>query len=332
MEAKEQAARRRRWTILLLQSAPLIAFALVLVVFASLSDRFFTLSNFTNIVTQSSHIAIMAIGMTFVLLTAGIDLSVGAVMYVVVAVLALVLGDLPVLMAFPLVALLGLALGAVNGFFVVQLRGLHPFIITLSTLFILRGLALWMTDTRMVFVEEPIMALGRTSYFGVPWAIWMFLAVFVSAWLVLRETPFGRQVYAVGQDPVAAAKAGINVPMVLFAVYCICGLCAALGGLVSIAQVAAASSTFGFQKEFPVIAAAVLGGTSLFGGRGGVVGTVFGAILIQTVENGLVMTNANPYIYPLVTASIIFFAVLIDSQRSRIAEAMRRRSIRVEEG
>ncbi|MEZ5863166.1 MAG: ABC transporter permease [Geminicoccaceae bacterium] len=321
----------RRLALLALQNAPLIAFVVVLVIFASLSDRFLTLSNFTNIVTQSSHIAIMAIGITFVLLTAGIDLSVGAVMYVGVAILALYLGDLPVVVSFPLIALLGLALGAVNGFFVVQMRGLHPFVITLAMLFILRGAALWMTDTRMVFVAEPIMSLGRTSYLGVPWAIWMFAAVFASAWIVLRETPFGRQVYAVGQDPVAAGKAGINVPLVLFAVYCICGLCAALGGLVSIAQVAAASSTFGFQKEFPVIAAAVLGGTSLFGGRGGVIGTVFGAILIQTVENGLVMTNANPYIYPLVTATIIFIAVLIDSQRTRILEAMGRRKIRVEE-
>ncbi|HRY25027.1 MAG: ABC transporter permease [Geminicoccaceae bacterium] len=321
----------RRLALVVLQNAPLIAFVVVLVIFASLSDRFLTLGNFTNIVTQSSHIAIMAIGITFVLLTAGIDLSVGAVMYVGVAILALYLGDLPVVVSFPLVALIGLALGAVNGFFVVQMRGLHPFIITLAMLFILRGAALWMTDTRMVFVAEPIMSLGRTSYLGVPWAIWMFAAVFALAWIVLRETPFGRQVYAVGQDPVAAGKAGINVPLVLFAVYCICGLCAALGGLVSIAQVAAASSTFGFQKEFPVIAAAVLGGTSLFGGRGGVIGTVFGAILIQTVENGLVMTNANPYIYPLVTATIIFLAVLIDSQRTRILEAMGRRKIRVEE-
>ncbi len=324
-------AAGRRLALLLLRNAPLVAFVMVLVVFAGLSDRFLTLANFTNIVTQSSHVAIMAIGMTFVLLTAGIDLSVGAVMYVGVAILALYLGDLPVMVSFPLIAVLGLALGAVNGFFVVQLRGLHPFIITLATLFILRGAALYLTDTRMVFAEEPIMSLGRTSYLGVPWAIWMFALVFLVAWVILRETPFGRQIYAVGQDPVAAGKAGINVPLVLFAVYCICGLCAALGGLVSIAQVAAASSTFGFQKEFPVIAAAVLGGTSLFGGRGGVVGTVFGAILIQTVENGLVMTNANPYVYPLVTAAIIFLAVFVDSQRTRILDAMGRRKIRVEE-
>ncbi len=326
------AANRRRIALFVLQNASVIAFAVVIVIFALLSDRFLTVPNFTNIITQSSHIAIMAIGMTFVLLTAGIDLSVGAVMYVGVAILALFLGDLPLLVSFPLIAILGLFLGAVNGFFVVQLRGLHPFVITLAMLFILRGVALYLTDTRMVFVEEPVMALGRVDYLGVPWAIWMFAGVFIAALVILRETPFGRQVYAVGQDPVAAGKAGINVPLVLFSVYCICGLCAALGGLVSIAQVAAASSTFGFQKEFPVIAAAVLGGTSLFGGRGSVIGTVFGAILIQTVENGLVMTNANPYLYPLVIATIIFLAVLVDSQRSRILEAMNRRTIRVEEG
>ncbi len=326
------SANRRRLVLFALQNATVIAFAIVIVIFALLSDRFLTVSNFTNIITQSSHIAIMAIGITFVLLTAGIDLSVGAVMYVGVAILNIYLIDLPVVVSFPLIALVGLALGAMNGFFVVQLRGLHPFVITLATLFILRGAALFMTDTRMAFASDPVMALGRTSYFGVPWAIWMFGAVFIAAWLVLRETPFGRQVYAVGQDPVAAGKAGINVPLVLFSVYCICGLLAAIGGLVSIAQVAAASSTFGFQKEFPVIAAAVLGGTSLFGGRGGVVGTVFGAILIQTVENGLVMTNANPYLYPLVIATIIFIAVLVDTQRTRILDAMNRRTIRVEEG
>ncbi len=323
--------RENQTALALLNYAPWIAFLAVVIGFGLMSDRFLTIQNFVNILTQSSHIAIMAIGMTFVLLTAGIDLSVGAIMYVAVAVLALFFGGVPVIIAFPLIGLIGLALGAVNGFFVLKLRPLHPFIVTLASLFILRGFAIFMTDTRMVFVEENVMSLGRTSYLGVPWAIWIFAVVFVLAWIVLRETPFGRQIYAVGQDPVAAAKAGINVPLVIFAVYCICGLLAAIGGLVSIAQVAAASSTFGFQKEFPVIAAAVLGGTSLFGGRGGVVGTVFGAVLIQTVQSGLVMNNATPYIYPLVTATIIFLAVLIDGVRTSMLESLGQRKIRVEE-
>jgi len=120
------------------------------------------------------------------------------------------------------------------------------------------------------------------------------------------------------------------VRRIVFSVYCIAGVCAAIGGLVSLSQVAVASSTFGYQKEFPVIAAAVLGGTSLFGGRGGVLGTVFGAVLIQTVENGLVMIDADPYIYPLVISVIIFIAVFIDSSRTAILERLERRQIRVE--
>jgi ribose transport system permease protein len=147
---------------------------------------------------------------------------------------------------------------------------------------------------------------------------------------VLAETPFGRQIYAVGADPEAAAKAGIPVRRVVFSVYCISGLCAAIGGIVSASQVAVASSTFGLQKEFSVIAAAVLGGTSLFGGRGGVVGTVFGAVLIQTVESGLVMINADPYLYPLVISVIIFLAVLVDSLRTNLLAKLERRLIRVE--
>ena len=193
---------------------------------------------------------------------------------------------------FATVAALGLVFGAVNGFMIVRLR-VPAFIATLSTLFIGRAIALYLSDVKMILFGKEILRLGRAEWLGVPPAIWIFLAVLLVAWITLRLTTFGRQVYAVGADPEAAAKAGIPVGRILFAVYCICGVCAGIGGLVSGSQVAAAASTFGFNKEFPVIAATVLGGTSLFGGRGGVIGTVFGAILIQTVENGLVMTNAD---------------------------------------
>ena len=152
------------------------------------------------------------------------------------------------------------------------------------------------------------------------------------AWVTLRHTTFGRQIYAVGRRSRGRRQGRHRrAARIIFSVYCICGVCAGIGGLVSASQVAAAASTFGFKKEFPVIAAAVLGGTSLFGGRGGVVGTVFGAVLIQTVENGLVMTNADPYVYPLVISAIIFIAVLVDSLRTGILERLERRRIRVEE-
>jgi ribose transport system permease protein len=230
---------------------------------------------------------------------------------------------------FLTVAVLGMAFGAVNGFVVTRLR-VPAFIATLATLFIGRAIGLYLSGVKMIPFGKEILLLGRTTWIGVPAPIWIFLAVFLVAWITLKMTTFGRQVYAVGADPDAAAKAGIDVRRILFVVYCIAGACAGIGGLVSASQVAAAASTFGFQKEFPVIAAAVLGGTSLFGGRGGVVGTVFGAVLIQTVENGLVMINADPYVYPLVVSAIIFLAVLVDSLRTDMLERLERRKIRVE--
>ena len=318
-----------RLRLLLLEYAPVLLFSVLLIAFGLMSDRFLTGANFVNILIQSAHVAIMAIGMTFVMLVAGIDLSVGANMYVSVAILGLYMKSFPAVVSFPLTALAGTAFGALNALIITRLR-VAAFITTLATMFVGRGYALYLSDTKLVFFNEQILTLGRSSYFGIPSALWAFAAVFLVAYLVLRETPFGRHIYAVGADAEAAAKAGIDVRKVVFAAYCICGLCAAIGGIVSASQVAAASSTFGYQKEFAIIAAAVLGGTSLFGGRGGVLGTVFGAVLIQTVENGLVMTNADPYLYPLVISGIIFIAVLVDSLRSTMIETLERRPIRIE--
>ena len=153
----------------------------------------------------------------------------------------------------------------------------------------------------------------------------------VVAWVVLSQTPYGRQIYAVGADPEAAAKAGIpRQARSSSRCSASAAICAAIGRLISVSQVGAASATFGFQKEFPVIAAAVLGGTSLFGGRGGVFGSVFGAVLVQTTENGLVMINADPYLYPLVNSAIIFVAAWVDGRRTQLIEKLEQRKIRID--
>ncbi|MEO8271791.1 MAG: ABC transporter permease [Aureliella sp.] len=145
----------------------------------------------------------------------------------------------------------------------------------------------------------------------------------------LANSPWGRQLYAVGNNPMAAKKAGIRVEPILFSAYVICGACAALSGLVALTQTGAVSPSFGQQKEFAAIAAAVLGGTSLFGGRGSILpGTLLGALLFQTVENGLVILNADPYLYPMLLSAIIFVAVLLDSTRQRVIERVSRRMIR----
>jgi ribose transport system permease protein len=320
---------RQRLALLVLQNTPAILFVVLLVAFSLLSSRFLTVTTGLNILTQSSHVVIMAIGMTFVLLVAGVDLSVGSNMYISAIVLGIYLKDAPLGLGIVAVLATGLLYGVINAVLITRLR-ITAFIATLATLFIGRGVGLFLSDTKMVFMGRAVTSLGRTLVLGVPLAIWVVAVVFVLAWVVLRQTPYGRQIYAVGTDPEAAAKAGIDVRRILFSVYCICGVCAALGSLVSLTQVAAASASFGNQKEFAVIAAAVLGGTSLFGGRGGVGGAVFGAVLIQTVETGLTMINADPYIYPLVVSAIIFLAVLVDSRRTELLEQLERRHIRVE--
>lgn len=316
-----------RALLIILQNAPYILFVVMLVTFGAMSDRFLAIANFRNIIIQAAPIAILAIGMTFVLLTAEIDLSIGGTMYLTACIAALYLADAPWPVSLLAVMVMAGAVGAVNGLLVTRFK-VASFIVTLATLFILRGIAMYLSNTRTLMFGDQILTLNRASVLGIPSAIVAFLAVFALAWLILHQTPFGRQVYAVGGDPGAARKAGLPVARIVFLCFVIAGICAGVGGFVSITQIGAVGPKYGDQIEFAAIAAAVLGGVSLFGGRGSVAGTVFGAILIKSVQNGLNIINADPYIYPLVTASIIFIAVAIDGVRTRIIERLERRTIR----
>jgi ribose transport system permease protein len=313
----------------LLRHAPWLLFIAVLAVFSLLSPRFLAGNNFLNIIVQAAATTIVATGMTFVLLTAGIDLSVGSVMFVAAALAGrMVLSGQPLWLACLVILLTGLLYGAVNALFITRLR-IIPFIVTLATLYFGRGLGLWMTETRAMNLPDPILRLGTAQIAGLPFPALMLALVVGAAHFVLTRTAFGRQIYALGHDADAARKAGLRVERIRFAVYVISGGCAALGGLVSIAQLGAVSPTFGNQREFAAIAAAVLGGVSLFGGKGAVLpGTLLGALLIQTIENGLVIANADPYLYPLVMSAIIFVAVLLDSLRNQQLRRAQRRHIR----
>lgn len=321
-----------RLALAALKNAPLILFAVVLIFFAYLSPKFIEPRNLLNILVQSSSIAVVAAGMTFVLLTAGIDLSVGSIMFVAAVVAGkMMLAGQPLALAFGVILLIGLVFGAVNAFFITRLKVI-AFIVTLATLYIGRGFGLLLSETRAMNLPEALLQVGAARLLGIPLPVLIFGVVFLVGHVVLTRTAFGRQLYAVGNDAAAARKAGINVAQVLFAVYLISGFCAALGGLVSVAQLGAVSPTFGNQREFAAVAAAVIGGTSLFGGRGGLIpGTMLGAILIQTVENGLVIVNADPYLYPLMMGAIIFLAVLIDSFRHAQLLKLGRSKIRAEE-
>ncbi|WCJ60203.1 ABC transporter permease [Fontisphaera persica] len=315
-----------------LNGAPLILFVAVVAVFGAQSPKFLAADNFINILVQAAPTAIVAVGMTFVLLSAGVDLSVGAIMFVAAAVVGkLTVQFNSIWPALLVMTLTGILFGALNAALITWLR-LIPFVVTLAMQFIGRGLALNVTETRSLSLPDYFLSLGTERWLGIPAPIWWLAAVVGLAQGVLTFTPFGRQLYAVGQDAEAARKAGVHPRRVIAAVYVISGFCAAVGGILALAQLGTISPKFGENKEFMAIAAAVLGGTSLFGGRGKVFpGTVMGAILIQTIENGLVMVNANPYLYPLITSAIIFVAVLVDSTRSRWLAQWSRRWIRREE-
>lgn len=296
----------------LLRHASLVLLAIIFAAFGALSAKFLEVQNLLNILIQSSSVAIVAVGMTFVLLVAGIDLSVGSIMFLSAVIAGkMVLAGYPTALAGAAIIATGLLFGLVNAFFITRLR-LLAFIVTLSTLYAGRGVGLYISQTRAMNLPGSIVELGSAKLFGVPLPVVVLFVVLAVAHLTLTRTAFGRQIYAVGHSQEAATKAGIKTKRILLAVYLISGLCAAIGGIVALTQLGAVSPTFGNQREFLAIAAAVLGGTSLFGGRGSVFpGTVLGAVLIQTVENGLVIINADPYVYPLVIAAIIFVAVLI---------------------
>lgn len=314
----------------LLNQAPVVLGATVLAVFGALSPSFLAPANLLNVLVQASGTAIVAAGMTFVLLTAGVDLSVGSIMFVAAAVggKLLLAHDWPPLAVVGAIAGLGALYGLLNATLIAHL-GLIAFIATLGTQYLGRGFGMWLTETRAMNLPDSFTHLAALRLLGIPLPLLVLGLVALVTHLTLTRTPFGRQVHAVGQDREAARRAGVNVSRILVWVYVIGGACAGLGGAVALAQIGAVAPTFGAGKEFAAIAAAVLGGTSLFGGRGQVLpGTMLGAVLIQGVENGLNNLDANPYSYPLVTSGIIFVAVLLDSLRSQWLARLHRRRIR----
>jgi ribose transport system permease protein len=321
---------RRKSSNVLVRIAPWLLSLAAVAFFGLRAPRFLTINNLVNILVQTSGMAIVATGMTFVLLTAGIDLSVGAIMFLAaVAAGKLTLGGAPLWLALTVIVPVGLICGAINAFFITRLR-LMAFVVTLATLSIGRGIGLYVTQTRAMNLPDDFLRVGAARFLGVPFPVVLMVLVLGAAHLVLSRTALGRQIYAVGHDREVAQKAGINVRGILGFTYLASGLCAAIGGLVLLAQLATVSPTLGERWEFEAIAASVLGGTSLYGGKGHVLpGTFLGAVLIQTIRNGLNIINADPYLYPVVLGAVIFLAIFLDGARQARLREARRRTIRV---
>ncbi|MCC7207470.1 MAG: ABC transporter permease [Anaerolineae bacterium] len=330
---RESANGRMTVTQFILNYSTIILFVIILLVFSLSSSRFLSLESVINVAKQASFTGIIAVGMTFVLLTGGIDLSVGSNMYLssVAAGLLMRHAGFEVLPALLVALLVGTLFGAFNAFCIVKLR-IVPFMVTLGTLVVGRGLGTAFTESKQIDFPERMMAFGQTQILGIPMPIIAFAIVIVLAYVMLTRLAAGRQIYAIGNDVEVAKKAGINTDRVTASVYMIAGFCAALAGFILISQIGRLDRSFGEGKEFDAIAAAVLGGASLFGGVGNVTGTVIGALLIQLVQYGLQFNNVNLYIQPMVRAVIIFIAVFFDSLREGNLAKLKRRFIRPVEG
>lgn len=337
---------RKRFNLreFLLNNATILLFLAIFILFGLSSPRsplgetgiefprFWLPENIVNIVKQAALFAgIIGVGMTFVLLTGGIDLSVGSNMYLSVVCAGLLMrsNGLEIMPALLVSLLVGTLFGAFNALCIVRLK-IIPFMTTLATLVIGRGLGTALTQSQQIDFPERMNAFGQTLVFDViPMPIVVFAIVVVAAWFILTRTPFGRQVYAIGNDADAAKKAGINTERTLALVYIISGFCAGLAGFILASQLGGrVDRSFGETREFDAIAAAVLGGTSLYGGVGNVFGTVLGAVLIQMVGTGLQFNLVNLYLQPMVRAFIIFLAIFFDSLRESNLLKLKRRFIR----
>ncbi|MFM9107845.1 MAG: ABC transporter permease [Chloroflexota bacterium] len=296
----------------LLRYGTLLALLLLLIFATFASPRFLSAVNLTNVLRQTSIVGVLAIGMTFVILTAGIDLSVGATLALSVVLLGGVLENTGSLGLALLVCLLaGIGVGAGNGIGVTAGR-VQPFVMTLGMLGIARSLAFLYTKGQPIPVlDNRLLKFGIGYVAGVPVPSIVFIALLLIAFVVLRFTPFGRAVYAIGSNEEAARLSGIAVNRVKALVYVISGATAGLAAILYGAQFASAAPIAGEGYELDAIAAVVVGGTSLFGGQGGVIGTFVGALIIGVLSNILNLTGVSPFAQPLAKGALIIVAVWI---------------------
>jgi ribose/xylose/arabinose/galactoside ABC-type transport system permease subunit len=300
---------RRR---VLSEYAIFVALAAECVILALATDAFFTPDNLANVLRQNAFPAIIAAGMTFVILTGGIDLSVGSVVALsgVLCADVLVKGwGIPAAVAVGLGV--GLLVGLVNGVVVTRVR-VPPFVVTLATMLIVRGAAFKYTDARTIS-GVPASFAGFSQ--SLPMAI-VLAATFAVAWLLLMRTPFGRHVYATGGNRDAAWLSGVRVTRVLTNVYVLCGLGAGLAGVLVASRLSAGYPRAGELYELDAIAAVVVGGTSLMGGRGTIWGTLAGAFFIGILNNGLNLYNVSPYDQMMVKGAVFLAAASLDRWRA----------------
>jgi ribose transport system permease protein len=307
----------------------LIALVAVCIAFSLLSDKFLTLDNGWNVMRQISVNICIAVGMTLVVLTSGIDLSVGSVLALSGAITAgllkngISMSSTNLFIGFTLLGsivvgiLTGTLLGFFNGFTITRFK-VPPFVATLAMLTIARGLTmLWTKGFPISVLGDKFSYIGTGWLLGIPVAVWISAVVVFFAVMVTRKTALGRYIYAIGGNESAARLSGINIKKVKIIVYSLAGALSAIGGIIVTSRLDSAQPNAGISYELDAIAAVVIGGTSLSGGRGTIWGTVVGAIIIGVLNNGLVLLNVSPFWQQVVKGAVILLAVIIDKANSK---------------
>lgn len=289
-----------------------VSFLILCLVLSLLSDRFLTVGNLTNVLRQSTINLIIAIGMTYVILTAGIDLSVGAVLALATVVTAdLLQRGVPILPTVVLGLLLGGVLGMANGLLISRVK-IPAFVATLGMMTVARGLALTYTQGRPITGLPDAFRYIGTGYLGpVPMPIIVAGITFLAGYILLTRTRMGMYIYALGNNPVAAHYTGIATSNYITFVYVLAGSLAALAGMILVARLDSAQPTAGISYEFDAIAAVVVGGTSFAGGEGSLMGTLLGVLVISVLNNGLNLLNVSSFYQPVVTGLVIALALLL---------------------
>ncbi|MCW4152637.1 MULTISPECIES: ABC transporter permease [Halomonadaceae] len=310
---KMRLARWRRTPVFY----PLIGFIVVFLAMGLINDNFLSGSNLANLVRQSSIIAIIAVGMSLAILTGGIDLSVGPVMALSGTLMAgMMVAGLPPSLAIVLGLLVGAAFGAFNGVFV-AFAGMPPIIVTLATMGIARGLGLIYTGGYPISgLPEGFAFFGRGSVAGIETPILIMIAVYAVGYVLLSHTSTGRYLYAIGGNEEATRLSGIRVSRYKLLVYTLSGTTAAIAGLILTSRLMSGQPNAGVGFELDAIAAVVLGGAAITGGRGMILGTLVGAMLLGVLNNGLNLMGVSPYLQTVIKGLIILLAIYISRKRT----------------
>lgn len=307
----------------LLKNRTITVLVLISIIATCLSRSFLTFDNLFNVIRQVSIIAIIASGMTFVILTGGIDLSVGSIVAISGVLSAYTLINTnSVILAIIVALMVGGICGAFNGLIITK-GNLPPFIATLAVMTFVRGFVLVFTNGSPITARvKGFNFIGKGYLFGIPFPIIILIIVYAIGFFILKYTAFGRSVFSIGGNREATRLSGINVKKAETLVYTISGLLAGLTGLILTARLGSAQPTAGDGYELDAIAAVILGGTSLSGGQGAIIPTVFGALILGVLDNILVLVNVNPFASDIVKGLVILLAVLADSKFKSVSSKL----------